>query len=1045
MKKMIIWILFAKIIFSVSFPYKFQNKTYNDKLLQKSIRSIQEDENGLIWFGTYMGLTNFNGYDFNYYYNTLSNPKVIGDNEIRSIYKDSKGRLWSAGFSNSLNLYNSSTDSFETFNIEGIDSFILNLNEDSEGNILVGSYAGLFRFNPESKKSRKINNTSNYIIYKTLVLRNDIYLATDKGLLLYNSKENQIKAISKNMSVEALEIYNNAIIFSSEKNIYIYKNGEIKLFPKTLDGTVTVLFRDTLNNFWVGTNQGLYLYKDENLFHYTNTTDESLSNNRIYSIFQSSQDLLWVGTDNGYSYLKLTNNNFQIMKEDKKYPLNAWAVSKDDQGRLLIGSRSKGLIRIDSDLNTETVLLDKVINTLKYSNKKIYAGTKYYGAYILDNDGKILNIINKKNGLKTNEIRSFYASNDNLLWIGTEQGLYLYDIKKELLKEVRSDIFGGNRITNIIPDQRSRDNIWVSVFSLGIIKYDFKENSYILYDYLDGNFSPKPWAIYDKGNSLYIGDITLGLFELDKQKNTIKNIPLNTSNPSILQIVMDKLDRLWISTNEGLGYYYKDKFVFFDRLDGVQDGEFNPGSGFIDQSGDIYFGGNYGITRINHNFLKREEKKTKVIFTSLKFLNTNKNINLINKKSIRIPNDNKNFVLSFSNLNFSSNFKTSYAIKINNGKWVRLTDERDLTYLDMAPGKYILEVRYYYQDGTLSNEYDILTLWVEPKFYESGLAKLAYLIVFIVSIIFIHHYYSKSKKLTLQEELNLLNILLLKNEYLEDQIKEFITLINKLFNPYSVTLYLYNYKTSSVKKYILDSENDIKVEDCIWHANHFLLPEETNEALNTEIIYAKGISNLKTSLIITPSKNFSLKKEQLLKLENFLLQGTLNFEKTINFEKKVEKIYTDQLTNLYNRRYLEKIFNQFKEDNEEYSVLLLDIDYFKKINDTYGHAIGDLVIESVGKYLKELENLISIRYGGEEFLLITKEKNHKKIIALGETIRKDMEAMVISISSLELKFTVSIGIAIGSCSLSGYLLIDRADKALYMAKNSGRNHVKIKL
>ena len=155
----------------------------------------------------------------------------------------------------------------------------------------------------------------------------------------------------------------------------------------------------------------------------------------------------------------------------------------------------------------------------------------------------------------------------------------------------------------------------------------------------------------------------------------------------------------------------------------------------------------------------------------------------------------------------------------------------------------------------------------------------------------------------------------------------------------------------------------------------------------------------------------------------------------------------DYLTGLYNRRHFfdhgENLFNQYKETPFNSAVALLDIDFFKKVNDSYGHDIGDLVLLKLGNILlKEFsDNALVARYGGEEFCFLLIETSKDNALQRFESLRALVEAdSFILESGVELKVTISIGLFIGEQeSLESAL--SQADKSLYQAKENGRNQV----
>lgn len=159
---------------------------------------------------------------------------------------------------------------------------------------------------------------------------------------------------------------------------------------------------------------------------------------------------------------------------------------------------------------------------------------------------------------------------------------------------------------------------------------------------------------------------------------------------------------------------------------------------------------------------------------------------------------------------------------------------------------------------------------------------------------------------------------------------------------------------------------------------------------------------------------------------------------------------TDRLTNLNNRGFWEeclyKEFQRQRRSNMPSSLIIFDIDFFKKVNDTYGHAGGDEAILHLAKIVKKnlRETDIAGRYGGEEFAVILTDTAAKDGIIYAERLRRMVEASIVKYNDFEFQFTISIGIAEYTDDVeSPQNWIENADAALYEAKMGGRNQVKI--
>lgn len=163
-----------------------------------------------------------------------------------------------------------------------------------------------------------------------------------------------------------------------------------------------------------------------------------------------------------------------------------------------------------------------------------------------------------------------------------------------------------------------------------------------------------------------------------------------------------------------------------------------------------------------------------------------------------------------------------------------------------------------------------------------------------------------------------------------------------------------------------------------------------------------------------------------------------------------EQATRDPLTGLYNRRYLnstmERELARCKRDGQPLAVVMIDIDYFKKINDTYGHPAGDEVLRNLGAMLGSMARAadLACRYGGEEFLLLMPTMTLQPARVRADELRAAFGATVVEFGDFRLQATLSIGIAVypdhGS---SANELINCADRALYRAKLSGRDQVQV--
>ncbi len=310
---------------------------------------------------------------------------------------------------------------------------------------------------------------------------------------------------------------------------------------------------------------------------------------------------------------------------------------------------------------------------------------------------------------------------------------------------------------------------------------------------------------------------------------------------------------------------------------------------------------------------------------------------------------------------------------------------------------------------------------------------------------------------------------LLRDKYLS---KELETMLSSLTTKHMEYIFII-YKSKNNFRYLLDASKKEKAKP--FELFEPLYPDRWEKVFNTgqsEIIIQSHVNTLGFTFLKPIIQNgkvraviavdYSTTKLQeiadlISKIKVFLI-GLILFSFVIlnvtvyggvrsYYLKK--KAYKDSLTGLYNRTYLEEIYDQINLKN--YHIALLDIDYFKNINDTFGHEAGDKVLKEVAKILekntRKFEDIV-IRYGGEEFLIFIR-RNPRKLsyqsLNIVERIWEEIQKTNIKIDNEHtINITASIGLNVSTDNEKFISeAIKKADVALYRAKNSGRNRIEI--
>lgn len=192
-------------------------------------------------------------------------------------------------------------------------------------------------------------------------------------------------------------------------------------------------------------------------------------------------------------------------------------------------------------------------------------------------------------------------------------------------------------------------------------------------------------------------------------------------------------------------------------------------------------------------------------------------------------------------------------------------------------------------------------------------------------------------------------------------------------------------------------------------------------------------------------KRFS--ESDLSSLETILSTLMYPLRNALMYQSAIQSARTDSLTGALNRTSLESVFQQeiarAKRNKSDITVLMLDIDHFKQVNDTYGHSAGDQALVSLTHCIKRTVREVdsTFRLGGEEFAIILNNTNTKGAQLLAERLRGAVQQMSINHDNKAFNITTSIGVATYQTGETHESILQRADKALYEAKGSGRNKV----
>ncbi len=260
-------------------------------------------------------------------------------------------------------------------------------------------------------------------------------------------------------------------------------------------------------------------------------------------------------------------------------------------------------------------------------------------------------------------------------------------------------------------------------------------------------------------------------------------------------------------------------------------------------------------------------------------------------------------------------------------------------------------------------------------------------------------------------------------------------------------------KTIGMTGYIIQTQNIVYIPDVLDPVNEKFVNLFTHLNKGDGRSYLGVPMKLRGQVIgVLAMQSFKIDAynfDQIRLVETIAIQASAAIENARLFERVEKLAITDGLTGLFNHRYFlemaEKEITRAVRYQKPLSLLMIDLDHFKRINDQFGHLVGDQMLQLIARNCAKILRKVDVisRYGGEEFLVVLPETDLKEGIATAERLREAIASSQLVTNEGVVKITGSLGVAtLGMCPPEIKLLIDYADKALYEAKKAGRNQVK---
>jgi diguanylate cyclase (GGDEF)-like protein len=1055
-----------------SYPPAFEHLSIGQGLSQSTVNCMLQDQRGFLWFGTEDGLDRYDGTCFKIFRHDSSSAGSLSGNWISCILEDHGGNLWIGTMDGGLNRIDHETNGITNYQVatmpqEQSANSVASLAEDLEGNLWIGTlgnglYCLMYGFVPPAEPKFR----------RFMPAENDIYSlsGTSVAALFTDSDGTLWIGFGYHQGLCRLGLDSRTGHYSFDRFPALPSRPDVSPPPDVLS-----IEEDNQGVLWFGSSEGLYsLGPDRKTFRryvHDNRDKTSLDGNIIRRVYKDRAQELWIGTDGGgldkmrprakpdepprFDHFpsnqkdqnSLTSNAVESIYEDRSgvlwvgtyaSGLNKLILNKN----LSVGREKRVMVQYRCNPADSSSLSGDVVNGIcedKFGN--LWVGT----------DGTGLNRVippasrddrvrfehfradpKKKGALKDDVITCVYLDREKRLWLGCfTGGLVRVDEGDKRGRPVFTHFvhspddetsLSTNFVASILEDKAGR--LWVGTIDGGLNRFDPLAKKFFHVQRTAGNDSPLidgciDYLVEDAFGTLWIGTIE-GLARFnpatgETRMYTQENRPGSLSYNDIYCLYVDDAGTLWIGTNGG-------------GLDKTEIPPWNgPGPQFIHYTVDDGLTGNviHGILADDHNILwlstssalcqfNPKQGKARAFFSQTGMQNNE----FLRNAFYRSPQGEMFFGGNNGFCIFHPDDITydSYISKI------MITDfqlfNKSVSALEKINNRMVLR-------RSIGETREIT---LSPKDY-------AYSFNFAVP-----HYVAPEK-----------------NSYAY-MMEGFDRSWNYVGNRHFIT-----YTSLPPGSYTFR----VKGSNCdgVWDEQGVSLKVRVLPPWWRTLWFRTGsVAVLAVVLYLIFRFRVEALRARTRRLERIVAERTQELAEAN--EALRDQSLTDPLTSLRNRRFLDvcmpeniALVQRQQRDtvagavermklNIDLLFTMVDLDFFKPINDHYGHHAGDLVLQQMGGVLKKCMRSSDtvVRWGGEEFLIVSRNTARADAQTFPERVRAAVEAHAFDIGeNRTIRCTCSLGFSVypllanAASQFSWELVIDLADLCLYAAKEKGRN------
>ncbi|MEO2266162.1 diguanylate cyclase [Pseudoalteromonas sp. YIC-656] len=902
------------------------------------------------------------------------------------------------------------------------------LAQSKDGYIWVGTWEGAARFNGREftlfTRGQQTGLPDSGIRSLSLdALNQDLYVAGSRGgVSIAKGAQWQAMPLADSMVNFAKRVSDGALWLALEDGGVVRRDANDE--QKFLDGVSTYHILEHQDVVWIASSQGLYRYRKGEVTKLKNVP--VAISGMIFKLALDTQERLLVGTEQGV--WRYDNEQFTLLHDDLKFE-SISAILVDYRGDIWLGTINHGLFRV-SEFGIEKLDANvglpsnRILSLLEDDERSIWIGTNA-GLFRLRQAP--FTTLSQARGLSGDYVRAILSHTDGSLYIGTSNGLNRYegDVAIPLGQDLQAPI------SVLSLTSAKSGGIYVGTYTDGLLYFDGQQFQPLFSRDNDLASNEIRAVLEQEDGSLWIGTSS-GLVHKDSQgKLTLYTDKEGLPGNFIMTLAEDEQGRVWVGTGVGVAFVDKANVTTVPMSQHL-DSEY--AFGFFMEPGVVWMATDRGLlhydiaTATMIKVGKEQGLPVDKLFAVVVdefdhfWLTSNRGVIRVSREQLNKSLQDQRHQLEFTLFDQGDGMLSSQANGGSQYPALRHTDNS--IWVATARGAAVVDPNKLTRMANVA-----LPVSIESIQYDNEPQSLI-----------------AEAEMVVPADVNRLSISYAGLGFVMTERIEYQTKLQGYDRDWvdrgnlSITEYTnlapgkYQFQVRARYPYGQWQETEtfinFKVSPKMWQTVPFKLALTTAFILGLILVYRLRFYHLKRS---------EAQLKQRVKEQTQVLA-----EQAQAFEHQATH---DQLTGIANRRafdtWLTEHFDDAARKTEPLSLLIIDIDYFKQINDRYSHLVGDNVIVEVVNVIEAClgEDALFARWGGEEFTILLPHTDERAALQQAHSICDSVNSHQYQQIAEDLQVSVSIGVADNHSAANTDRLLSNVDKALYVAKEQGRNRV----